>query len=766
MGALTSSLGFPRMGPHRELKSALESHWRGDLDVDGLQAVASDQRRRTWQLHHDRGFDHVPSGDFSLYDHVLDTALMVDAIPQRHRHTGSDQVPDPLAVQFAMARGGHLGGRDVTPLEMTKWFDTNYHYLVPEIAPGQSFALDDTRVLDQYREATDQGVDARPVLLGPVTFLLLSRHAAGVDPLARLDDLVDVYCTLLERLGDAGAAWVQLDEPALGLDVAPATWAAAQRTYARLGEAAGDLQVLLATYFTGLRDGLEPALALPIDGLHLDAVTDPDQLDRAAALAPDDLTLSVGIVDGRNVWRTDLDNALSRLEAVGDKVGLDRIMVAPSCSLLHLPDDLDREPDIDDELRSWLAFATQRLDEVATLTRGLNDGREAVAEELQASTAAVRSRAASTRVHDERVRARMADHDPSLEHRPSPYVERRVAQAERLDLPLLPTTTIGSFPQTAGVRRLRAEHRRGEVDDATYVEGMRQRIRDTVAFQEDVGLDVLVHGEPERNDMVEYFGELLEGTTVTRHGWVQSYGSRCVKPPIIHGDVHRPAPMTVEWIEYAQSLTERPLKGMLTGPITILEWSFVRNDQPRAQTGRQLAFAIRDEVADLEAAGIGIIQVDEPALREGLPLRAEDHAGYLDWAVGAFRLATSGVADATQVHTHMCYADFNEVIEAIAALDADVISIEASRSDMTLLSAFVDFNYPNEIGPGVYDIHSPRVPTVDEMAGLLTAAAEVIPVESLWVNPDCGLKTRTWDQVRPALTNLVAAANQVRAKFE
>jgi 5-methyltetrahydropteroyltriglutamate--homocysteine methyltransferase len=748
------------MGPKRELKKSLESHWAGKTSAGELEAVAAGLRQRSWLLQASLGIDHVPSGDFSLYDHVLDTAVLVGAVPERYE-TGPGAAP--LERYFAMARGGTLAGRSVTALEMTKWFDTNYHYLVPELRKGQRFALSSTKPLDELRDSAALGIATRPVVLGPVSFLLLSRRVDGDgSDLDLLPQLCEVYAELLGSLQSAGATWVQVDEPVLGLDLDPSERGAFGPAYAALREAAPRLRLLVATYFAGLGDNLPTALALPIDALHLDAVADPGQVEVAVAHAPATMALSLGVVDGRNVWRTDLSAVLARLEAALRVLGPDRLLVAPSCSLLHLPFDLGPEPALDPELRSWLAFATQRLEEVRALARGLNQGREAVADELRAASAACASRNESSRVHNVDIARRMAEHTPALERRASPYPARRHAQARHLGLPVLPTTTIGSFPQTPAVRSLRAQYRQGNASMATYEEGMKAYIDDAIAFQEQVGLDVLVHGEPERNDMVEYFGELLDGCAVTTDGWVQSYGSRCVKPPIIWGDVMRTGPMTVKWAAYAQSRTERPVKGMLTGPITILQWSFVRNDQPRRTTARQLAFAIRDEVADLEAAGIKVIQIDEPALREGLPLHAAERKDYLAWAVGAFRLASSGVGDETQVHTHMCYGKFNDIIESIAAFDADVISIEASRSQMKLLAAFTNFEYPNEIGPGIWDIHSPRVPETSEMVRLLAAALAVVPAERLWVNPDCGLKTRAWDEVRPALANLVAAAREAR----
>jgi 5-methyltetrahydropteroyltriglutamate--homocysteine methyltransferase len=748
------------MGPYRELKKALESYWNGSSTPEELEQVAAGLRERHWRFQAGHGIDHVPSGDFSLYDHVLDTADLVGAIPNRYRH---DDEVSRLDRYFAMARGGSLGGVGVTALEMTKWFDTNYHYLVPELDPGQTFTLSSTRPLDHFAQARALGITTRPVLLGPISFLLLSKYADDRgSSLVLLPALLPVYAELLAELRRAGAEWVQIDEPVLGLDLDPTQRGAFGRVYQELHEAAPALRIALTTYFSGLGENLPTTLTLPVSALHLDAVSDPSQVDEAIASAPDSLALSLGVVDGRNVWRSDLEATLTRLEGARRTLGSDRLLIGPSCSLLHLPVDLDLEPSIDTELRSWLAFAAQRLEEIGILARGLNEGRDAVAQELRESTEAATARAGSARVHDPAVARRMGAHDASQERRTSTYGERRATQAARLGLPVLPTTTIGSFPQTAAIRSLRSNYHKGRVDAAAYEEGMRSAIAEVIAFQDEIDIDVLVHGEPERNDMVEYFGELLGGCVVTSNGWVQSYGSRCVKPPIIYGDITRSEPMTVAWASYAQSLTTKPVKGMLTGPITILQWSFVRNDQPLADTARQLAFAIRDEVIDLEAAGIRVIQIDEPALREGLPLHRADHRDYLAWSVAAFRLASSGVRDETQIHTHMCYCDFNDVIESIAAFDADVISMEASRSQMELLHAFGDFEYPNEVGPGIWDIHSPRVPDVDEMVDLIGAAMAVVPVQRLWVNPDCGLKTRRWEEVRPALTHLVEAARRVR----
>jgi 5-methyltetrahydropteroyltriglutamate--homocysteine methyltransferase len=760
MVVLSSTLGFPRMGPDRELKKALESYWSGSITTAELELVGAQLRERHWRSQAGHGIDLIPSGDFSFYDHVLDTAELLGAVPERHLSAGE---PASLDRYFAMARGGSIGGTGVTALEMTKWFDTNYHYLVPELSPGQEFELSSTRPLDQVAEARALGIATRPVLLGPISFLMLSRYLGHRgSSLDLLSNVLPVYAELLVAMEKAGVEWVQMDEPVLGLDLDATERSAFGRAYPLLREVAPTLKVALTTYFSGLGENLPTALALPVAAVHLDVVSDPDQAEEAIARAPEDLVLSLGVVDGRNVWRTDLDATMTRLEAAQKVLGSERLQVGSSCSLLHLPVDLDLEQSTDTELRGWLAFAAQRLEEIAVLARGLNEGRDAIADELRESTRAFEARASSTRVHDPAVRRRMAAHDPSQEQRTSPYRERQPQQTSYLGLPQLPTTSIGSFPQTAEIRRLRSQHLKGRIDAADYEAGMRAAIDEVIAFQEEIGIDVLVHGEPERNDMVEYFGEALGGCLVTSNGWVQSYGSRCVKPPIIYGDITRPRPMTVAWSSYAQSQTTKPVKGMLTGPITILQWSFVRNDQPPADTARQLAFAIRDEVHDLEAAGIRVIQIDEPALREGLPLHRADHEQYLLWAVAAFRLASSGVRDETQIHTHMCYCDFNDVIESIAAFDADVISMEASRSQMELLHAFAEFEYPNEVGPGIWDIHSPRVPDVEEMADNLRAAVKVIPIERLWVNPDCGLKTRRWEEVRPALTNLVEAAHRVR----
>ncbi|TXL81947.1 5-methyltetrahydropteroyltriglutamate--homocysteine S-methyltransferase [Vineibacter terrae] len=764
-----STLGVPRIGPRRELKAALESYWAGSTSATALLDAASGLRAASWARQHALGITHIPSNDFSLYDHVLDTSAMVGAIPAAYGWAGGNV---SLDTYFALARGravasadacghGHAGA---AALEMTKWFDTNYHYMVPEFSKGQAFTLASTKSIDEFREAQSLGFHTRPVLIGPVTFLKLGKSAdASLDPLALLPGLLPVYSEVLRLLAASGADWVQIDEPCLALDLDDATRAALRCAYDVLSRAAPPLRILCTSYFGGLNGNLDTALRLPVSGLHLDLVRGAQDLDRAIAQAPADLVLSLGVIDGRNVWRADLAAILDRIAPIVDQRGIDRVIVAPSCSLLHVPVDLELETTLDPELKSWLAFAVQKMDELRIIGRALSEGRGAVREVLEASGRAAAARRASPRIHNRTAAARLAQATPDMAHRHSPYPERRRRQQAQLGLPHFPTTTIGSFPQTDTVRKARAAHQKGTMSDAAYDTFLHQETEAAVRWQEEIGIDVLVHGEFERNDMVQYFGERLAGYACTRHGWVQSYGSRCVRPPVIFGDVFRPAPMTVAWTCYAQSLTRRPVKGMLTGPVTMLQWSFVRDDLPRDQVCRQIALALRDEVADLEQAGIRVIQIDEPALREGLPLRRAHWKAYLDSAVACFRLAASIVGDATQIHTHMCYSEFNDIIDSIGAMDADVISIETSRSKMELLEAFTSYRYPNEIGPGVYDIHSPRLPGVDEMAALLDRAQERLSAGQIWVNPDCGLKTRRWEEVRPALVNMVAAAHRLRA---
>ncbi|WP_448663870.1 5-methyltetrahydropteroyltriglutamate--homocysteine S-methyltransferase [Sphingomonas sp. CJ20] len=761
MTVTVATLGFPRIGPRRELKHALEKYWSGKAREGELLDAASGLRTAAWARQRALGADWLPSNDFSLYDHVLDTSVMLGAVPARYA-TGAGEAT--LDTYFAMARGtagaaegcGHA--HSVTAGEMTKWFDTNYHYIVPEIEPGQTLALGRLKIVEEYREAKAQGFETRPVLLGPVTWLSLAK-GQGVDPFDLLDEVLGLYGVILGHLAHAGAEWVQIDEPILVTDLTDQQRRAFTRAYARL--ARPGVKLMLATYFGGLEDNLRFAAALPVAGLHVDLVRAPEQLGAIVQAAPRDMVLSLGVVDGRNVWRTDLQAVLDRIEPVAATRDL---ILAPSCSLLHVPVDLDNEPRLDAEVRQWLAFAVQKIEELATLKRALNEGRASVAVALARSANAAAARKTSPRIHDARVAERIAGITPAMRERRSGHGVRAAAQAEALGLPAFPTTTIGSFPQTADVRHARAEYNRGTLDEAAYQRFLREETARAVRWQEDVGLDMLVHGEFERNDMVQYFGEQLAGFAFTVNGWVQSYGSRCVRPPILYGDVSRPGAMTVEWWRYAQSLTERPMKGMLTGPVTILNWSFVRDDQPRAASCRQIALAIRDEVQDLEAAGCKAIQIDEAALREGMPLRRRDAQAYLDWAVDCFRLSASGVGDATQIHTHMCYSEFNDILPSIGAMDTDVISIETARSQMELLEGFARYRYPSAIGPGVYDIHAPRVPGEAEMVALMRLAQAHLAPEQLWVNPDCGLKTRKWEEVRPAIEAMVAAARTLRAE--
>ncbi|WP_432279678.1 5-methyltetrahydropteroyltriglutamate--homocysteine S-methyltransferase [Nocardia brasiliensis] len=742
-------LGLPRVGPRRELKRATESYWAGKIDADQLHAVARELRHAQLAELQAAGLDSIPVGTFSYYDQVLDTAVLLGALPPRVAG-----IADPLDRYFAAARGNET----VEPLEMTKWFDTNYHYLVPEIGADTVFSLHPEKLLEEVREALDLGVAARPVVIGPVTFLKLAKATGGA-ALDRLDELVPLYRDLLARLAAAGLGWVQLDEPILVTDLTAAEIELVGNTYAELSATAERPAILVATYF-GHPDAALTALAsTDVEGIALDFTSGTDVSDVAAVPALASKLLVAGVVDGRNVWRTDLDKALTTLGTLLGSAG--SVAVSTSSSLLHVPYTLAVETGLDDALRSWLAFGTEKVAEVRLLATGLTRGPAAISAELADTRAALASRHADPRLNDAQVRARLAALGPDAVTR-APAEERRVLQQDRLQLPPLPTTTIGSYPQTSAIRVARAELRKGEIDQDEYVRRMRAEVADVIALQEQLGLDVLVHGEPERNDMVQYFAEQLDGFAATELGWVQSYGTRCVRPPILFGDVARRTPMTVDWIGYAQSLTDKPVKGMLTGPVTILAWSFVRDDQPLGDSARQVALAIRDETVDLQSAGIRIIQVDEPALRELLPLREADQRAYLDWSVQSFRLATSGVSDATQVHTHLCYSEFGEVIDAIAGLDADVTSIEAARSRMEVLDDLNAAGFDLGVGPGVYDIHSPRVPSVEEITTSLRAALKAVPAERLWVNPDCGLKTRGRAEVAASLRNMVAAAAAVR----
>jgi 5-methyltetrahydropteroyltriglutamate--homocysteine methyltransferase len=753
--------GFPRIGANRELKFALERHWRGELSVGELEKIGHELRACHWALQREVGLDFVTVGDFAFYDQVANYIQLLGCEPARFGFSGDE--PE-LSRYFTLARGvaraGDAAHGGHPALEMTKWFDTNYHYLVPEFSAGTAFALRSERLFAEVDEAQALGHAVKAVLIGPLTFLWLGKEKGETEfsRLSLLDRLLPVYQRILARLHEQGVSWVQMDEPILGLDL-PVSWQGSfEPAYGRL--AASGVNILLASYFSPLRDNFNLACRLPVAGLHVDAVRAPEDALQAADWLPAHKVLSLGLIDGRNVWRTDLDDALRRLQALPSSR---EIWLSTSCSLLHVPFSVATETKLDAEVRSWLSFAVEKLHELRALELAAVSDPVAV-KMLEESRRALQGRRESSRVRAPLVQRRLETLPSGVDRRRSPFPVRGAAQKARFQLPLFPTTTIGSFPQTAEIRAARAAYRRGDLSAADYTKAMWAEIARTVAAQEELGLDVLVHGEAERNDMVEYFGEQLAGFAFTANGWVQSYGSRCVKPPIIYGDVSRPQTMTVAWSRHAQGLTKRPMKGMLTGPVTILQWSFVRDDQPRATTAIQIALAIRDEVVDLERAGIGIIQIDEPAIREGLPLRQEGKGAYLAWATRAFRIAASGVADETQIHTHMCYSEFGDILPEIAAMDADVITIETSRSDMELLRAFGSFRYPNEIGPGVYDIHSPRVPSVEEIGALLEKALEVIPAERLWVNPDCGLKTRDWPETMAALANMVEAARRLRAR--
>ncbi len=759
----THNLGYPRIGSKRELKKASELYWSGSSSAQDLLDTGKKLRQQHWELQKDAGLDLVPCNDFSFYDQVLDTSLMVGAVPERYKAL-KDKLPQ-LDLLFAMARGYQKDGHDVTAMEMTKWFDTNYHYIVPEFTVKQEFHLFSTKVIDEFNEAIALGIPAKPVLLGPITYLLLGKEKEnGFHRLSLLDRLLPVYLQVLEKLTEAGAEYVQLDEPYLSLDLDDEERKAYLKVYRAIKERFPHLKVILASYFECYGNNLSTVLQLPVHTLHLDLVRCSSQLSDilSTGIADQHTHLSLGVVDGRNIWKNDYTQSLSLISKAIDKLGAGRLWIAPSCSLLHSPADLDLETDeayLKKEIKQWMAFAKQKVQEVVALKKLAQGGSP---ELLKENVQAIKNRNTSSLIHNPAVKSRVALIASGDDQRHSSFTVRKSKQQAALDLPAYPTTTIGSFPQTKEVRSQRAKWKKGELSEKEYEAFLEQETADSIHWQEEIGIDVLVHGEFERNDMVEYFGEQLDGFAFSQNGWVQSYGSRCVKPPIIYGDVSRPHPMTLRWTSFAQSLTTKWVKGMLTGPVTILQWSFVRNDQPRSETCNQIALAIRDEVVDLEKAGIKVIQIDEPAIREGLPLRHENWASYLDWAVCAFRIAASGVKDDTQIHTHMCYSEFNDIIEHIAAMDADVITIECSRSQMELLDAFATFKYPNDIGPGVYDIHSPRVPSTEEMVSLLRKASAVIPAAQLWVNPDCGLKTRAWPETKAALEAMVSAARSVR----
>jgi len=761
---LKNNLGYPRVGAHRELKKASELYWQGKASRNELFAAARKIREENWKLQQDAGIDLIPCNDFSFYDQVLDTSLMLGVIPQRYTEvlTKNPQNSE-IDLYFAMARGYQKDGLDITAMEMTKWFDTNYHYIVPEFTADQKFRIFSDKVFEEFNLAKQvTGSIPKPVLIGPVTYLLLGKEKeAGFDKIDLIKKVVPVYVEILKKLHKQGAVWIQLDEPFLVMDLTQKEKDAFVYAYKEIKKQCPEIKTLLTTYFDSLNENTSLAVNLPVNALHVDLVRAPEQLDTVLVQAPDKLCLSLGVVDGRNIWKNDYIRSLGHIKKAIAVIGKDRVMIAPSCSLLHSPFDLDLETTIDPEIKNWMAFAKQKLNEVNELAKILRDDNELLHKNLKA----ISSRNLSKLIHKQEIKKRAAAITDNDANRNSAFTERQKIQQQEFNLPLFPTTTIGSFPQTDDIRQLRSKLKKGEITIGEYDTEIAHATIAAIRWQEEIGIDVLVHGEFERNDMVEYFGELLDGFLFTKNGWVQSYGSRCVKPPVIYGDVSRPNDMTVRWSSFAQANTNKLMKGMLTGPVTILQWSFVRDDQPRSETTYQIALAIRDEVVALESAGIKVIQIDEPAIREGLPLRKADWPGYLDWAIKAFRISASGVRDETQIHTHMCYSEFNDIIEHIAQMDADVITIETSRSQMELLEAFSQFKYPAEIGPGVYDIHSPRIPSVEEMVSLLEKAAVLLPVENLWVNPDCGLKTRKWPETQTALENMVKAAKAAREIF-
>lgn len=758
----THILGYPRIGSKRELKKACEQYWSGKIVLEELLTTGRNICSQNWTIQKEAGIDLIPCNDFSYYDQVLDMSLIVGAIPTRYHEVALKNNSSELDLYFAMARGYQKEGLDITAMEMTKWFDTNYHYIVPEFYKNQQFKLNSNKIFNEFSGAKQAGINAKPVIIGLVSYLLLGKEKEdGFDKLDLAENLLPVYIEILARLQEQGAEWIQFDEPFLALDLSGKAKEKYQWVYEKIRKQFPKLKFIVATYFDGLKDNVSLAVSLPVNVLHIDLVRNPEQLDDVLRSVPENLSLSLGVVDGRNIWKNNYEKSLSFITKAVEKLGSERIFIAPSSSLLHSPCDLDFETSLNAEIKNWLAFAKQKVKEVVTL-KELASGTadEKILADFEDNKKAIADRKTSSLIHNDAVKQRANTVTEEDAQRKSPFKIRKEEQQKVLQLPLFPTTTIGSFPQTAEVRSWRAKFKKGELTAEQYDTLLKEETQRTIRWQEEIGIDVLVHGEFERNDMVEYFGEQLKGFTFTKNGWVQSYGSRCVKPPVIFGDVSRPDPMTVYWSQYAQSQTEKWVKGMLTGPVTILQWSFVRDDQPRSETCKQIALAIRDEVVDLEKAGIRIIQIDEPAIREGLPLRKSEWQNYLKWAVEAFRISSSGVEDATQIHTHMCYSEFNDIIKNIADMDADVITIECSRSQMELLNAFADFKYPNEIGPGVYDIHSPRVPSKEEMIELLIKAQNVIPAEQLWVNPDCGLKTRHWDETEKALIAMVEAAKE------
>jgi len=765
---LTHNLGYPRIGNNRELKKACEQYWAGKITAKELKTISDNIKLFNWKLQKDNGIDIIPSNDFSLYDHVLDMSYTLGAIPERYKALNNLSRYD---LYFAMARGRQDKTTDITAMEMTKWFDTNYHYIVPEFYKGQQFSLSYKKIVDEFLLAKQNGIITKPVIIGPVSYLLLGKEKeSGFNRFDLLEKLLHAYIEIIDELKSHGAEWIQFDEPFLVMDIDNTILNEIKSVYSVIRKNFPGLNILIATYFGAIGKNLNAALNLAVDALHVDLVRAPEQLNTIIDSVPDNMSLSLGIVDGRNIWKNDFHNSLEIISRAVDKIGSDRILLAPSCSLLHSPCDLSMETNdkvLKPEIKQWMSFAKQKLEEISTLKMlSTKEGYKSAADKFKENFIAVESRKISKEIHNEAIKSRVKNISDSDCSRISPFEIRKAKQKEKLHLPLFPSTTIGSFPQTEFVRKIRAQYKKGMIDNAVYTETIKKEIDNAIRIQEEIGLDVLVHGEFERNDMVEFFGELLDGITFTQNGWVQSYGSRCVKPPVIYGDISRQADMTVKWTKYAASKTQRPVKGMLTGPVTILQWSFVRDDQPRSVTAFQIALAIRDEVTALENSGTGIIQIDEPALREGLPLKKSDRKQYLDWAVKAFKIASSSVKDETQIHTHMCYSEFNDIVDAITAMDADVITIEASRSQMELLNSFTHFEYPNDIGPGVYDIHSPRIPSVDEIVSLIDKIAFYFPVKNIWINPDCGLKTRQWEETIASLKNMVEAARIVRSHIK
>ncbi|WP_162419495.1 5-methyltetrahydropteroyltriglutamate--homocysteine S-methyltransferase [Cyclobacterium roseum] len=766
----THNLGYPRIGGKRELKKACENYWSGQITQEELVKVGWDIRIRNWKCQQKAGIDLIPSNDFSFYDQVLDMSLAVGAVPERYHDVILNQKNTDLDLYFAMARGYQKEGLDITAMEMTKWFDTNYHYIVPEFHKNQKFRLFSSKALNEFLVAREAGINSKPVLIGPVSYLLLGKEKeSGFERLDLIENLLPVYLEIIRELEDAGTEWIQFDEPFLAMELNQKAQKAYLKVYHQIRKSFPHIKILLATYFGPLKENLNLTLNLPVCALHVDLSRCPEQLDEILNQLPDKISLSLGLVDGRNIWKNPFQRSLQIIQKVRARLDDNRILIAPSSSLLHVPLDLNEESQNSGrlaEIKPWLAFAQQKLEELGQIKKIALAPEETQHQRLlQENINAIENRKTSRLIRNESLKEKVNAVISSEVRRNNPFSQRTTTQRKALNLPLFPSTTIGSFPQTKEVRQWRSDFKKGRITRGQYTTLIKKEIASTIQKQEALDLDVLVHGEFERNDMVEYFGEQLEGFAFTLHGWVQSYGSRCVKPPILFGDIDRPKPMTVAWTSYAQSLTNKWVKGMLTGPVTLLQWSFVRDDQPRSETCLQLGLAIQREVKDLEAAGIAIIQIDEPALREGMPLRKELQKEYLDWAIKAFRIAYAGVNDATQIHTHMCYSEFNDVLESIALMDADVITIECSRSQMELLNAFADFEYPNAIGPGVYDIHSPRIPSKEEMIYLMKKAIQVIPVDKLWINPDCGLKTRNWSETEKALQSMVAAARELRNEY-